>query len=93
MTSWVTVCVVRMSRSGPVARDLLGETCAGIVVTDRSSAYNGYPVRWRQRCWAPLLRDCEARCARGGTSAELGEAVLAQAHQMFPWWHRVREGT
>ena len=24
---------------------------------------------------------------------ELGEALLAQAHQMFAWWHRVREGT
>src|SRR5919202_4307938 len=32
-------------------------------------------------------------CARGGTSAELGDALLAQAHQMFTWWHRVREGT
>jgi transposase len=50
-------------------------------------------VRWRQLCWAHLLRDFEARCARGGTSAELGDALLAQAHQMFPWWHRVREGT
>ena len=30
---------------------------------------------------------------RGGASAELGEALLAQAHQMFTWWHRVREGT
>lgn len=30
---------------------------------------------------------------RGGRSEELGEALLAQAHQMFTWWHRVREGT
>src|SRR3989442_14835435 len=30
---------------------------------------------------------------RGGASAELGEALLAQAHQMFTWWHRVRAGT
>src|SRR5712691_10242395 len=28
-----------------------------------------------------------------GASAELGEALLAQAHQMCTWWHRVREGT
>src|ERR671930_414647 len=33
------------------------------------------------------MRDC------GGGAAEIGHAVLAQAHQMFPWWHRVREGT
>jgi transposase len=30
---------------------------------------------------------------RGGRSQELGDALLAQAHQMFTWWHRVRDGT
>jgi transposase len=30
---------------------------------------------------------------RGGVSAELGDALLVQAYQMFTWWHRVREGT
>ena len=93
VTSWVTVFLVRMSRGGSVARDLLGETFAGILVTDRYSAYNWYPVRWRQVCWAHLLRDFAAIRDRGGRSEELGEALLAQAHQMFTWWHRVREGT
>src|SRR5262245_17455898 len=93
MTSWVTVFVVRLSRGGQVAQELLGEMFPGILVTDRYSAYNWYPVRWRQLCWAHLLRDFEAMRDRGGTSAELGDALLAQAHQMFTWWHRVREGT
>lgn len=92
VTTWVTVCVVRLSRGGQVARELLGETFAGILVTDRYSAYNWYPVRWRQLCWAPLLRDFAAMCDRGGASAALGEALLAQAHQMFHGWHQVREG-
>jgi len=30
--------------------------------------------------------------SRGGASEEIGEALLAQAHQRFTWWHRVREG-
>jgi transposase len=93
VTSWVTVFVVRMSRGGHIARELLGETFAGILVTDRYSAYNWYPVRWRQVCWAHLLRDFEAMRGRGGRSEEIGGALLAQAHQMFTWWHRVREGT
>ena len=93
VTSWVTVFVVRMSRGGQVARELLGERFAGILVTDRYSAYNWYPVRWRQLCWAHLLRDFEAMRGRGGGSEEIGDALLAQAHQMFTWWHRVREGT
>jgi transposase len=30
---------------------------------------------------------------RGGGSEGMGDASLAQAHQMLTWWHRVREGT
>ena len=93
VTSLVTVFLVRLSRSGQVARELLGESFCGILVTDRYSAYNWYPVRWRQLCWSHLLRDFEAIRGRGGTSKEIGDALLAQAHQMFSWWHRVCEGT
>src|SRR6266516_4020919 len=93
VTSVVTVFLVRMSRGGQVARELLGERFSGILVTDRYSAYNWYPVRWRQVCWAHLLRDFEAIRGRGGVSEEIGDALLAQAHQMFTWWHRVCEGT
>jgi transposase len=92
VTSLVTVFVVRLSRGGRVARELLGETFSGILVTDRYSGYNWYPVRWRQLCWSHLLRDFEAIRGRGGASEAIGEALLEQAHQMFTWWHRVREG-
>lgn len=93
VTSWVTVFVVRLSRGGQVARELLGTGFCGILVTDRYSAYNWYPVRWRQFCWSHLLRDFEAIRGRGGASEKIGDALLVQAHQMFEWWHRVREGT
>ena len=52
VTSWVTVCVVRMARGGHVARELLGETFSGLLVTDRSSGDTWYPVRGRQLGWA-----------------------------------------
>lgn len=93
VTSLVTVFVVRLSRGGQVARELLGEKFDGILVTDRYSAYNWYLVRWRQLCWSHLLRDFEAMRDRGGISEAMGEALLKQAHQMFAWWHRVRDGT
>jgi transposase len=93
VTSLVTVFLIRMSRGGQVARERLGEGFSGILVTDRYSAYNWYPVRWRQLGWSHLLRDFEAIRGRGGVSEELGDALLAQAHQMFTWWHRVCEGT
>jgi transposase len=93
VTTWVTVFLVRLSRGGEVARELLGAAFDGILGTDRWSAYHGYRVRWRQRCWAHLLRDIEAMIVRGGRSQELGEALRRHARQMFHWWHRVRAGT
>ena len=93
VSTWVTVFVGRLSRGGEVARDLLGTAFDGILVSDRFSAYNWYPVRWRQLCWAHLLRDIEAMIGRGGGSQAIGEALRRHAHQMFHWWHRVRDGT
>jgi transposase len=93
VTEWVTVFVIRMSRGGKVAQELLGERFWGWLVTDRWSAYTWYPTWRRQVCWAHLLRDIEAMIERGGRSREIGEALRAQARQMFQWWQRVREGT
>jgi transposase len=93
VTAWVTGFVVRLSRSGKVAQELLGEPCWGWLVTDRWSGSSWYPPWRRQLCWAHLVRDIEAMMARGGPSQATGEALQAQARQMFHWWHRVREGT
>jgi transposase len=79
----VTVFLVRLSRSGKVARELLGAAFDGILVTDRLSAYNWYAVRWRQLCWAHLLRDIAAMIGRGGRSQEIGAALRGHAHQTF----------
>jgi transposase len=93
VTTWVTVFVVRLSRGGQVAQELLGERFWGYLVTDRWSAYTWYPTWRRQVCWAHLLRDIEAMIERGGGSQGIGEALRVQARQMFHWWHRVRDGT
>jgi transposase len=93
VTAWVTVFVIRLSRSSKVAQELLGERFWGYLVTDRWSAYTWYPTWRRQLCWAHLQRDIEAMIERGGRSREIGEALRGQAHQMFHWWHRVRDGT
>jgi transposase len=92
VTTWVTVFAVRLSRGAKVAQELLGERFCGILVTDRWSAYTWYPTRWRQVCWAHLLRDFEAMIERGGRSQEIGEGLREQARQMFHAWHRVRDG-
>ena len=93
VTTWVTVFLVRLARGAQGAEELLGERFCGILVTDRWSAYTGYPTRWRQLCWAHLLRDFEAMIERGGQSQAIGEGLREQARQMFHWWHQVRDGT
>jgi transposase len=93
VTAWVTVFVVRLSRSAKGVQELVGECVWGYLVTDRWSAYTYYPSWRRQVCWAHLLRDIEAMIARGGRSREIGEALQAQARQMCQWRHRVRDGS
>jgi len=79
----VTVFAVRLSRSGKVAQELLGERLWGWLVTDRWSGYRWYPPWRRQLCWAHLLRDIAAMIEHGGRSHEIGEALWGQARQMF----------
>ena len=83
VTSLVTVFVVRLSRGGQVARELLGERFAGILVTDRYSAYNWYPVRWRQLCWSHLLRDFAAHSRAWRGREEIGDALLRRRIRCF----------
>jgi transposase len=92
VTAWVTVFAVRLSRGAKGAQALLGERFGGILVTDRWSAYPWYPTRWRQVCWAHLLRDMAAMIDRGGRSQERGAALRAEVRQMLHWWHQVRDG-
>lgn len=91
VTTWVTIFVIRFSRGGKVARELLGENFSGIVNSDRWSAYNWLHPSHRQLCWAHLLRDFLAFVERGGTSATIGQALLTEAELMFAWWHKLRE--
>jgi transposase len=93
VTTWVTVFVVRRSRSSTVAQERLGERCWGGWVTDRWSASTWYPTWRRQVCWAHLRRDIDAMIERGGCSQEIGDALRTQVRLRFQWWHRVRAGT
>lgn len=92
-TTLVTVFLIRQSRGGQVAREMLNETFNGIVVSDRWSAYNWLLTFLRQLCWAHLRRDFQAFVERGGESQRIGQPILTQADLMFEWWHKVRDGT
>jgi transposase len=94
---WVVVTVqatmfrIAPSRSGQVARELLGETYGGVAGTDRCSACT-WLIR-RQCCWRHLLRDFQKILERGGDSYPIGWYLKIQAEYLLMKWVRVRDGT
>ena len=89
----VTVFAIRSRRDTEVARDLLGADTTAVVGSDRYTAYGYLPVLQRQTCWAHLARTFDTFVDRGGEAAKAGKMLLQCTHQMFTWWHRVRDGT
>ncbi len=92
-TQSVKVFSVALSRAQATAKELLGETFKGILISDRYSAYNWLDVRQRQICWAHLKRDLTAIAERSGVSKQIGQDLLRRERRLFRWWHRVRDGT
>ncbi len=81
------------ARRGVVAAQALLGTFAGILTSDRWTAYSRWPLRHRQLCWAHLRRHFAAFAECPGRPGWLGRALLAETDQLFTWWHRVRDGT
>src|SRR5262249_34730680 len=71
VTEAATVFLIRGSRGGQVAKELLGEAFAGIVVSDRWSGYRWVPLKYHQLCWAHLIRDLRQIAEAGGSAAAL----------------------
>lgn len=91
VTSAVTVFAIQTQRSAKAAQLLLGKA-KGTLVSDRYSGYTWWPIWARQVCWAHLVRDFTAISERSGEAARIGLALLDEAHRLFHWWHRVRDG-
>jgi transposase len=84
--------LVRASRGAKVAKELLGAAFAGILVTDRWSAYAWVDVARRQLCWAHLLRQFRGFQDLGAEAARVGQALELLTETMFHSWHGVRVG-
>jgi len=93
ITPLVTVFRIALSRSGKIAKELLGEESGGIVGSDRYSAYNWLPVERRQLCWAHLLRDFQKMLERSDQSELVGYPLRLMAEEILTLWGRVRDGT
>jgi len=89
----VSVFMARACRSTEIAKELLGSAFAGILVSDRYSAYSWVDAVRRQWCWAHLLRDFTKISERSGVARQVGEQLLEYGKRMFRYWHKVRDGT
>jgi transposase len=92
-TPLVAVFLVSLSRGAEVAKELLGESFKGIVVSDRWNAYNWIATIRRQLCWSHLIRDFEKIAGRSGQSGAIGECLLRCSRRLFSLIHKVRDGT
>jgi transposase len=92
VTAELAVFWIDRRRSGAVVDALLGADFAGVVGSDRWSAYSRFPAEQRAICWAHLKRDFQALVDRGGEAAPIGRWGLAEMERLFALWHRFRAG-
>jgi len=93
VTASMAFFVICTSRCTKAAKQLLGAAFAGILVSDRWSAYAWVDVTRRQLCWAHLLRQFRGFQDYGPEAATIGRALEVLTETMFHFWHRVRDGT
>jgi transposase len=93
VASSLAIFLVRKTRGSKVAKELLGATFAGILITDRWSAYSWVDVLRRQLCWAHLLRQFIGFQDHGPQETAIGRSLELLTETMFHLWHRVRDGT
>ncbi len=92
-TAAVAVFLVVKSRGKAVAKQMLGGSFSGVLISDRWCAYNWLQAVRRQICWAHLQREFEGFIERGGSARTMGNLLMAHVSVMLDWWHRVRDGT
>jgi len=92
VTAKLTVFQIDRSRGGAVVDALLGADFAGVVGSDRWSAYNRFSAARRALCYAHLRRDFQGLVDRGGEAAPIGRWGLAEIERLFVLWHRYRAG-
>ena len=91
-TATVAFFVIHLRRSFEGLQALLGETIAGIVCSDRWSAYSKLPLEQRQICWAHLKRDFQKLIDRGGPAEAIGRVGLEVVECLFADWWAFRYG-
>jgi transposase len=91
-TATVAFFVIHASRGKKGLGALLRGIRVGVFTSDRWGAYNKRAVRFRQVCWAHLLRDFQKLIDRGGQSAKIGTAAKDIGEWLFLAWKDFKTG-
>jgi transposase len=92
VTAGLTVFRIDRSRGGAVVEQLLGSQFAGVIGSDRWSAYSRFPAERRALCHAHLKRAFQGLVDRGGAAEPLGRWGLAEIKRLFALWRWFRAG-
>jgi transposase len=92
VTAELAVFWIDRRRSGTVVDALVGADFAGVVGSDRWSAYSRFPAERRALCHAHLKRGFQALVDRSGEAEPIGRWGLAEIKRLFALWHRFRAG-
>jgi transposase len=90
VSSFAVLFHISMKRSSRTLREVLGETFAGIMVSDDFSAYVKYcKAGLRQLCWAHIIRKIKGlKDTRGSPDAQkFSKAMLKEIGNLFRVWH------
>jgi transposase len=84
ITDHLALFLIRASSGSKVAKELLGEAFAGILVSDRWSAYAWVNLARRQLCWAHLLRQFRGFQNHGPEANAIGRALEVLTETPMP---------
>ena len=98
--SWLWVAVspiatcfrIDPGRSRHALRRVIGNAYAGLVQSDRGSAYHTVPNQQRQLCWAHLIRNLQGLVDHQHAESIWARRMLVQAQAMFAAWHAYQGG-
>ena len=90
-TASIAVFAIHAKRGKAGFKNLLGKAVAGIVCSDRWSAYALVDVLRRQLCWAHLKRDFQKFKELDGEARNTGNAGLRTVKIIFEAWTEWKE--
>lgn len=88
-----TVVVYKILSNGQrdTIRELFG-ALKGILISDRAKVFGFWAMKFRQICWAHLLRKFISFSERAGPAGAIGRELLDYTALLFEYWHAFQAG-